>query len=154
MKIKEIVIVAIIVFIDLLSKFIISSNINLHSSITVIENLFYITYVKNTGAAWSILEGEQFILSSISFVAVVYMIYWLFKNKSESPISRYLICVILAGAFGNFVDRVYLGYVRDFLHVYIFNYSFPVFNIADMALSIGIFLLFMVGLKEAKDGKN
>ena len=83
------------------------------------------------------------------------MIVWLFKNKDENPILRYTVALMMAGALGNLVDRVYLGYVRDFLSFNIFGYDFPVFNVADMALSIGVAILFLLTLlqKEGENGK-
>ena len=115
MKIKEIIIVVTVLAIDLITKYIVATNIELHQPIVIIKNFFEITYVKNIGAGFSILQGQQVLLSLIAGVVVIAMIVWLFKNKDENPILRYTVALMMAGALGNLVDRVYLGYVRDFL---------------------------------------
>ncbi len=155
MKIKEIIIVVTVLAIDLITKYIVATNIELHQPIVIIKNFFEITYVKNIGAGFSILQGQQVLLSLIAGVVVIAMIVWLFKNKDENPILRYTVALMMAGALGNLVDRVYLGYVRDFLSFNIFGYDFPVFNVADMALSIGVAILFLLTLlqKEGENGK-
>lgn len=143
MKIKEILIVVLVLSIDLISKSIIQSNIDLHRQIYIIKNFFYITYTKNTGAGWSILKGQQVLLSLIALLVIIFIIVWLFRNKDEKKIVRFSVCLILAGAIGNLIDRVMLGYVRDFIGFIIFGYDFPIFNVADMALSIGVAILFL-----------
>ena len=155
MKIKEIIIVVTVLAIDLITKYIVATIIELHQPIVIIKNFFEITYVKNIGAGFSILQGQQVLLSLIAGVVVIAMIVWLFKNKDENPILRYTVALMMAGALGNLVDRVYLGYVRDFLSFNIFGYDFPVFNVADMALSIGVAILFLLTLlqKEGENGK-
>lgn len=148
MKFKEIVIVVGVIILDLVSKFIVASNIELHKPIEVIKNFFYITYAKNTGAAWSMFEGNTLVLSMISLVVSIAMLVWLLKNKKESFFTRFCVLLMLAGAIGNLIDRVTLGYVVDFLDFYIFGYDFPIFNIADSSLSIGVGLLLIASFFE------
>lgn len=153
MKIKEVLIILIVLAIDLITKTIVQTNIALHREIEIIKGFFYLTYTKNIGAAWSILKGQRIFLSAIAVFAIVAMVTWLFKNKNEKFYIRIPVCLMIAGALGNLIDRVYFGYVRDFLGFIIFGYNFPVFNVADMALSIGVAILFIVTLFE-KEGVN
>ncbi len=156
MKIKEILIVVIVLIIDLLTKTIIQTNINLHREIYIIKDFFYITYTKNIGAGWSILEGQQLLLSLVAVIAIIGMLVWMVKNKNESMYLRLPVSLMIAGALGNLIDRLYFGYVRDFIGFIIFGYHFPIFNVADMALTIGVGILFVVTLfeKEVNDGKS
>ena len=156
MKIKEILIVVIVLIIDLLTKTIIQTNINLHREIYIIKDFFYITYTKNIGAGWSILEGQQLLLSLVAVIAIIGMLVWMVKNKNESMYLRLPVSLMIAGALGTLIDRLYFGYVRDFIGFIIFGYHFPIFNVADMALTIGVGILFVVTLfeKEVNDGKS
>lgn len=143
MKLKEFVLLVFFLFIDQITKFIVSTNLNIYEPIVVIKNFFNITYAQNTGAAWSIFEGKTIVLTIVSFVVSCAMIYWLFKNKNETKIVRFSVLLMLSGAIGNFIDRLLLGYVIDFLDFYIFGYDFPIFNIADSLLCIGVGILLL-----------
>lgn len=143
MKLKEFVLLVLFLFIDQITKFIVSTNLNIYEPIVVIKNFFNITYAQNTGAAWSIFEGKTIVLTIVSFVVSCAMIYWLFKNKNETKIVRFSVLLMLSGAIGNFIDRLLLGYVIDFLDFYIFGYDFPIFNIADSLLCIGVGVLLL-----------
>ncbi|MCI6271774.1 MAG: signal peptidase II [Erysipelotrichaceae bacterium] len=143
MKLKEFVLLVLFLFIDQITKFIVSTNLNIYEPIVVIKNFFNITYAQNTGAAWSIFEGKTIVLTIVSFVVSCAMIYWLFKNKNETKIVRFSVLLMLSGAIGNFIDRLLLGYVIDFLDFYIFGYDFPIFNIADSLLCIGVGILLL-----------
>lgn len=123
----------------------------------VISRFFYLTYVKNTGAAWSMLSGQQVLLSVIAAAAIGAMLYFLLRDiRSSAPkMMRISLSLMIAGAAGNLIDRLFLNYVRDFLHFYPFGYDFPVFNVADMCLTIGVCLLILQTLLEdRKDGKG
>jgi len=113
--------------------------------VEVISHFFYITYVRNTGAAWSMLSGQQVLLSLIAAAAIGVMFYFLMKErkKPNSRLMRIALSLMIAGAAGNLIDRLMLNYVRDFLHFYPFGYDFPVFNVADMCLTIGVCLLIL-----------
>ncbi|MDD3923774.1 MAG: signal peptidase II [Erysipelotrichaceae bacterium] len=141
MKKREVVILGIILLIDLISKYYIQSIMTLGDSIEVIKDFFYITYVHNTGAAWGILSGKLEIFFVITIVVIVLIMYIIFTTDHNKKLLRLALIVILAGTLGNFFDRVVFGYVRDFLNFYPFGYDFPVFNIADTALTIGYILL-------------
>lgn len=137
-----------VIILDLVSKYIIQSNVALHS-VEIIKGFFSLTYAENTGMAWSLLSGKQAFLSVVSAVAIGVMIYYLIKEKPKGLI-KYALALMIGGAFGNLFDRVVLGYVRDFLDFIIFGYDFPIFNVADSALTIGVCLLILATLLEDK----
>lgn len=126
---------------DQLSKMLVSSAMILGQSQTIIENFFYYTYSHNQGAAWGILSGHVSLFIVVAVVALGGMIYYFSKTSAKDKLTRYGIVLTFAGAVGNIIDRVALGYVRDFLDFVIFGYDFPVFNIADMAVVIGVGLI-------------
>lgn len=126
-----------IFLLDQITKLVISSNMALYESIPVIENFFHITYVHNTGAAWSIMEGNMLFFYAITIVALYFMWHYYQEYRHDIWLQTSLV-VMIAGTMGNFIDRVRLQYVVDFLDFDIFGYPFPVFNIADIALTLGV----------------
>ncbi len=126
---------------DQLTKWLIVKNMNIGESIQVIENFFYITSHRNKGAAWGILEGQMLVFL-YRHVIGCYRDYLLYANRGKG---KWLLGVSLAfmlgGAIGNFIDRVIRKEVVDFIDTYIFTYDFPIFNIADSALTIGVRLV-------------
>ena len=131
-------IVIFILVLDQLTKFVISKNLSLYQSIPLIRGFFHISLVHNKGAAFGILKNQLplFIFTSLLAVALIY--FDLIKNKQKKPlIYEVALGLILAGALGNLIDRVFFGYVIDFLDFRIW----PVFNVADSAITIGAVLL-------------
>lgn len=141
MKLKELIGLVALVVIDLLTKSYFTTILKVGESIKVIESFFYITYVQNKGAAWGILVGETIFFYLVTILAIGVIGYWYIKSKPSQKLYRFSLILILAGTLGNFIDRVIFKYVRDFLDFYIFGYDFPVFNVADMCLSIGVALI-------------
>lgn len=142
MKRKHLFLLIIILVFDQLTKTLISSKMELFQSISVIENFFSITYVQNTGAAWSILEGNMMFFYMVSVVALFLMIMF-YRSNDCDKISEWGIVLMLGGTIGNFLDRLRLQYVVDFLDFNIFGYDFPVFNVADICLCIGVGVLIL-----------
>ena len=134
-----ILIIGIIVGIDQFSKFMVVKNLALDSSVTVINKFFSIYHIGNTGAAWSILEGQRVVFIIISCIACVAIVYFLVKSKDK--LLKLALSLIFAGAVGNLIDRVLKGSVTDFLRFDFGSYMFPVFNVADMSVVIGSALL-------------
>jgi signal peptidase II len=124
---------------DQIFKIIVSSRIPYGSGIEVIPGFFELVYWKNTGAAWGIFSDGTFYLTIISAVASLVIIALI--PKARSLFLKTSLSLILAGAVGNLIDRVRLGYVVDFLSFDIFGYDFPVFNLADMCIVIGCILM-------------
>ena len=138
-KFKEILFVIILFIVDIISKVLIENNLELYESIDIIKGFFNITYVRNTGAAWSIMEGKMMFFYIITIIGLVFM-YYLYKNARDNNIEKYAVLMMVAGTLGNLFDRVLYQYVRDFLDFIIFGYDFPVFNFADTFLCCGVFI--------------
>ncbi|MBQ3376255.1 MAG: signal peptidase II [Erysipelotrichaceae bacterium] len=133
---------------DQLSKLYISSTMQVSESIKVIENFFYITYARNTGAAWSIGQGMGFVFVGIAIAMSIGIVYYLYKHSDVKKLTRFTMLLIVAGGIGNAIDRIRFGYVIDFLDFYIFGYDFPIFNIADCCITIALFALILIMLTE------
>ena len=144
------VIAATVILLDQITKIVIQTNVSLHN-VPVIKGFFSLVYLKNTGAAWSMFSGMTGVLALVSAVAVGVLI-WYLTVKKPVGLTRIALALMLGGAAGNLIDRLFLQYVRDFLSFNIFGYAFPVFNIADVALCIGVFLLAVSAFTE-EEGK-
>ncbi len=130
-----------LVILDQLTKQYIVHTMELGEKITVIENFFLINSHRNTGGAWGILTGQMMVFYLITLIAFV-LFYYLVKEVDFKDKKIYSIAVILliSGAIGNFIDRLLFQEVVDFLDFYIFGYDFPIFNVADICLVVGMFL--------------
>ena len=151
---KILLICAIVLFLDQISKSIVAAFMKVGSTIVVIKNFFNVTYINNNGAAWSISNNKNtfLIIFSIIAIIIIYRFMYLFKNNKRNNIAFGL---ILGGIIGNLIDRWLFGSVRDFLDFKIFGYNYPIFNIADTAVVIGVFLLIIAIIKgEDKVGKD
>lgn len=114
--------------------------------LTIINNVFYINPVSNSGAAWSILHGRPMLLIIVSIIMLFVLLRYqsFFEMNKKNKIAFGL---IYGGLLGNLLDRVIFGYVRDFIEIIIFNYEYPIFNIADASLVIGVILLVIAIIK-------
>ncbi len=112
----------------------------------IISNFLSFNYLQNTGAAWSILEGKQYLLIGISIVMLilVYNMSFSYENRLWSNIS---FGFLFGGIIGNLFDRVLYGFVRDFIDINLFGYNYPVFNIADIAIVLGVLILLVSTFK-------
>ncbi|HNZ40611.1 MAG TPA: signal peptidase II [Clostridia bacterium] len=124
---------------DQLSKFFIVSNFQLGDSIKIIDGFLYITHTRNTGAAWGIFGEHTEYLAIFSVVATIALVVMLLYMKRAC--GAFSLALIIGGAVGNAIDRIRLGWVVDFIDAYIFGYDFPAFNVADSAITAGVFLL-------------
>ena len=144
-KIKYIIGIIVIFLIDLLSKHIVMKSISLNESIDIIKNFFRLTYTHNDGAAFGIFGWKTIFILIVSFFVLSYLLFELFRNKKANRTIDLGITLIIGGLLGNLIDRLYFGYVRDFLDFKIFNYDFAIFNIGDTAIVIGA-TLFLIGI--------
>lgn len=136
---------------DLFSKQYIASHFQVGEAKTIIPNFFWLFYIRNQGAAWGILSGHQELFVLIALIAGVVMIYYYVKARSDQRMLRIGLAMLFGGMVGNVYDRVALGYVRDFLAFNIFGYHFPVFNVADMGVTIGMaVILLSLAIEEYK----
>lgn len=139
---KKILVLSIICFIfDRIVKVVVSNNLSLYVKKYMINNLLYLTYLKNDGAAWSILRGNTILLIIISLIVVIYILKIIFKEKILGNYLSVSYSLLIGGIIGNLFDRIFYGYVIDFIGLKIFNYYFPVFNIADIMIVIGVLLI-------------
>lgn len=147
-------IITILVILDQYVKNLVVLNIPFGEHINLIDNFFSLTYVRNYGAGFSILQNATVFLSLLSIVAIIVLTYMLFKTKNNDTLSKISYLLIISGAIGNLIDRIRLGYVVDFLDFIIINYDYPVFNIADSFITIGCFLLIFMVIMESKNAKH
>ncbi len=154
MKMIYYVIALFVIAIDQISKWLIVKNMELGTSIPIIDNVLYITSHRNRGAAWGILENKMWFFYIITVVFVVFIVFYMKKYAKTDKLLGISLSLILGGAIGNFIDRVFRQEVVDFIHVYIFSYNYPVFNIADSALCIGVVLIIIQTLLEGKKAKE
>ncbi len=136
--------------IDIISKYIIDKSMDIFDSYSVIKNFFSITYVRNTGAAWSIMSDDRLFLIVISFTIIMCIIEYIIKSRPSKIIDIIAYSMILGGAFGNFFNRIFLGYVIDFLDFNLFGYNYPVFNLADTFIVIGIIFVLISSWRDKK----
>ena len=141
-----------LLLIDQISKILVIKFLDINSGIELIKNFFYLTYTHNTGAAFSILTGQRLLLILIAVIILILIFNYIKKNKVEGKIEKIAFSLILGGALGNLIDRIIRGFVVDFLDFKIFGYNFPVFNLADTFIVVGVLLLFITTLtrKEVK----
>ena len=147
------IITFLIIVFDQITKLLITNKLSLGESIKAIPKLFNFTYVENRGAAFGLLQGARVFFIIITVVILFLVILYFIKKKPQNPLEKTALAFIAGGAVGNFIDRVYLGYVRDFIETAFMN--FPVFNVADCFVCIGAALYIIFVLCEEKiNGKN
>lgn len=140
-------IIAALVSLDQWTKWAVGNSIPLYGKVEVIHHFFELTNVRNTGMAFSMLAGTgMWFFAILTGLAVAAMVYYFFKTDDI----RIELCLALitAGAIGNLIDRMSLGYVRDFFLFYLFGWPFPVFNVADVCISLGIIFLLIIFVSE------
>jgi len=130
------IIVTIILFFDQFSKILLSKALSLNSPQPVIKGFFYLTLLHNRGAAFGILKNQNIFFVAAALAAVILIAINL-KKGANSALMRISLALILAGAIGNLIDRLFFGYVIDFLDFRVW----PVFNLADSSITIGAFIL-------------
>ena len=133
----------IVLLFDQLIKLIVMNNMKLHQEITIIPNFFSIYYIENTGAAFSILGNKTLLLIIVSVICLILMKEYIKKEKEMSNLSIISLGMIIGGTIGNLFDRILYKAVIDYLAFDIFKYSFPVFNLADIAITVGAALLLL-----------
>lgn len=139
--------ILIIVF-DQVSKWIIASSMKIGDSYEVIPHFLNITSHRNNGAAWGILNGKMGFFYIITLVILVVLVLFYIKEAKYNLFMQVAISLLFAGALGNFIDRVFNGEVVDFIDTNIFGYDFPIFNIADSSLTIGVIFVVIALLKD------
>ena len=151
---KFLVLSLVFVVLDQVTKLWIINSLNLYQDINVLP-IFDITHVRNYGAAFSFLSDaggwQRYFFTTIAIVVSVLLTYWMYQTPTQQKLLLTSYALILGGAIGNVMDRRNYGYVVDFIHFYYENWSFPAFNVADIAISIGAFLLILDAIFEQKN---
>ncbi len=140
-----VIIVFVVLSLDQISKFLISAKLQLNQTFPLIKGVLGLTLIHNRGAAFGILRNQLFLFIITTITAIV-LIYFGIKKNRHNKYQVVCLSFILAGALGNLIDRLRFGYVIDFLNFYIW----PVFNIADSAITVGAILLAWAILKTKK----
>ena len=145
---KKIYWLAILFFlVDLISKQVIIHLIDLSNSVKVIPDFFYLTYVRNEGAAFSILKNQYVLILLVTFFALFFINSYL-TNQKINKLESYSYSMIIGGILGNLFDRLVYGYVIDFFDFRFGKFHYPIFNIADTFIVIGVILLIIHSLIE------
>lgn len=140
--------------VDQIIKYIVTKTLYIGKSITIIPSLFRITYVQNLGAAWSLFAGDRLFLLLVTILAIVTIYVVFLKNKIISKTEQITYGLLLGGILGNFVDRLFRGYVIDYLDVNIGKYNYPIFNVADIFIVLSVLFMIITILREEKNGNN
>lgn len=145
---------AVLVFIvDILSKVWVLHSFELYQSVKLLP-FFSFTYVQNIGAAFSVLEGHRWPLAIIAVVICSLLMIMMYRTPASVRMTNIAFALIIGGALGNLSDRLYHGFVVDFLHFYIGKWSYPVFNLADVAICIGAGLIILDGIISGRREKQ
>jgi signal peptidase II len=148
--------IALIIFlIDQGVKYLVATRMELYEQIPVIGNFFLITSHRNRGAAFGILEGQRWLFIVITIVVVIGIVWYLRKTvKAGQKLLPVALSLVLGGAVGNFLDRAISGEVVDFAQFNFGSYTFPIFNVADSAIVIGVALIILDTLLESRRNKE
>jgi signal peptidase II len=137
-----------IVILDQVAKAIVRASLQLHESVTIVPGFLNLTHVRNTGAAFGLLNSADIplkpaLMTGIALVALIAIGYYALQTTSREPFARLGLTLILGGAVGNLIDRITAGYVVDFVDVYAGDWHFWAFNVADSAITVGAGLLIL-----------
>ena len=136
----------IVVLIDQGVKYWITMSLPLYQVRTFIPGTLDLTHIRNQGASWGILQGEQFFFVSLTLAVLVYLVYRIYTHRFRSQWVYLGYGCLIGGAIGNLIDRLLNGYVVDMLAIRWFD--FPIFNVADVALTLGVGVLILLTVKE------
>ncbi|MCI2900971.1 signal peptidase II [Staphylococcus hominis] len=145
----SLIVAIVILMIDQLTKKIITATMNIGDSYEVIPHFLNITSHRNNGAAWGILSGKMGFFYIITLIILAVLIIFYIKETKYNAFMQVAISLLFAGALGNFIDRLFNGEVVDFIDTNIFGYDFPIFNIADSSLTIGVIFVIIALVKDA-----
>lgn len=158
-RLPYLILVAGTLILDRWSKALIQDRFALNDSAIVIDGFFNVTYVQNTGVAFGIFSSitspvKSVLLSIFTFCAAIAVIVYSVRSPVANRLLQAALALILGGALGNLYDRLVYGYVVDFLEFYLGSYHWPAFNVADTAISVGVFLLAIEIIRNEAPGRN
>lgn len=142
-----VVVISGLIILDQLSKLWAMSTLSSGRDILLWQNVFHLTYIENRGAAFGMLQGKQWFLMSVTLIVIIAISMYFKKlpNTRWGSWAKFSFILIISGAIGNFIDRLFLNYVRDFLYFSLID--FPVFNFADILVVVGVGILLVVILR-------
>lgn len=145
-----------IIAVDQWTKWLVLENMELGERIPVMEPYLAWLSHRNRGAAWGMLEGQMWLFAIITTAVIIGILYYFHKHAKGQPLFQLSLMVLLGGAVGNFIDRLVRGEVVDFVDVLIpvINYEFPIFNVADAALTVGVVLMIIFIIYDEKQEKK
>lgn len=146
------IVAAVLIVLDQLVKAWTVANIALDTVEPFLPGFMSLAYLRNYGAAWSILQNQQWFFTIVTIAVVTGLIWYYIKQIQGNIWTLFSLSLMIAGALGNFIDRIRLGYVVDMFHLDFI--SFPVFNVADICLSVGVGILFICIMKEENNGSK
>ncbi len=142
-----------VLIVDQASKLVVDSSMQLFESISLFQ-FFNLTYVRNTGAAFSFLSQaggwQRWFFAALAILMSTIIVIWLIRLKRHETLMAAALSLVLGGAIGNLIDRVAYGYVIDFLDVYYQDWHWPAFNIADSAICIGVGLMLIDNFRSGR----
>lgn len=145
----EILIIILGLIADRITKIWALKNLYVNGDVVIIKNIFGFSYLENRGAAFGIFQNKVMLLSIVTSIVVLVMIYYLIKYRPSSRFLRISLAMIITGAIGNLIDRFVYKYVVDFILVhYKTIYYFPTFNVADMFVVVGTCILALSIIKD------
>ena len=145
-----IILVSALLGLDLVLKYLVSSYL---TTVNIIDNFFSLTYVLNDGAAFSLLASKTYLLVLIALLCLLFIIYEV-KNNLDDRVLSIGYSLVLAGLLGNFLDRLIDGYIIDYLSFKIFTLNFPVFNLADILIVVGIVIVIIKEILKERGKKD
>lgn len=152
---KKIILICIsCLVIDQLLKCLVSNFLVLNDSLSIVNKLFSITYVHNYGAAFSIFSGNVIFLVLITIFAIMFIYFFLIQKEKRNMLDNILYGMLYGGILGNLFDRIFRGYVIDYLDFNIIGYNFPIFNFADICIVCSIILIMIISIRRNYNEKN
>lgn len=137
MQTKFLGIIVLMLGLDQVSKWLVRDAMDLGQSIPIISSLMSLTYIENRGAAFGIMAGGRVLFIALTFLLLAFLLWYRHQNKHQSFLLEISTGLIIAGALGNLIDRILKGSVTDFIDFHFF----PIFNVADIAVTCGVFLM-------------
>ena len=142
--------VSVLLGLDLLFKYLVSTYL---TTVNIIDNFFSLTYVLNDGAAFSLFASRTYLLILIAIICLFFIIYEL-KNNLDDRVLSIGYSLVLAGLLGNFLDRLIDGYIIDYLSFKILGYNYPIFNLAEILIVVGIIVVIIKEILKERGNKN
>ena len=154
MRVIIFIVSILLVLIDQLFKYLVSSSMILYESVEVIPKFLSITYVENDGGAFSILPGGRWFFIIVGVIALYFIISFIMLDSKVTRFDKISYTLVLSGIIGNLLDRIFYGKVIDYIDFNLFEYDAPIFNFADICIVIGAFMIMLILLVRGDSNEN